>query len=518
MKHKNKRMYMTLALMLALATAAGCSGQTETNKVAGTDKGSAPSGQSKDADKPLSIKMFAGLYNEVPNMNDDYWSEWQKRTNSKLNVEWVPSGDLNTKLDLLLASGDLPEVVAVPDFKKATLLSAIKNGAFWDLTPFLGDLSKYPNMKNNLVKDAFKYRTIDGKIYSLPGSRSRVDPGIKIRKDWLDQLKIPVPTTLDEYADALKKIIDADIDGNGKKDTLGLIGHGVIVSDGDASFAAGFGASQPTYDAAGGLIYTSLNPQYTEMIAWFQKLYKEGILSKEFAVMKTTQAEELFQTGRAASYPRSIWWDKQWETAMEKAGQKNPQILNLALKGPKGMAVDLSIGGGGGFLISKQVPEAKVWQLLDYFEKTASESITDFAYYGTEGVHYTVVDGQKVLNEKGIKEVNTTSKGVGVLTYQKWGKVISASGSKAYNDAKIKEVANFDEIGQVDPFRFLVSDSWINVWSKYESEWKSMVTKVIVGQISMDEYKQYVDKINNLPETKQAYQEFAKNYKNYLGK
>lgn len=182
------------------------------------------------------------------------------------------------------------------------------------------------------------------------------------------------------------------------------------------------------------------------------------------------------------------------------------------------MAVDLSIGGGGGFLISKQVPEAKVWQLLDYFEKTASESITDFAYYGTEGVHYTVVDGQKVLNEKGIKEVNTTSKGVGVLTYQKWGKVISASGSKAYNDAKIKEVANFDEIGQVDPFRFLVSDSWINVWSKYESEWKSMVTKVIVGQISMDEYKQYVDKINNLPETKQAYQEFAKNYKNYLGK
>lgn len=79
MKHKNKRMYMTLTLMLALATAAGCSGQTETNKVAGTDKGSAPSGQSKDADKPLSIKMFAGLYNEVPNMNDDYWSEWQKR-------------------------------------------------------------------------------------------------------------------------------------------------------------------------------------------------------------------------------------------------------------------------------------------------------------------------------------------------------------------------------------------------------------------------------------------------------
>jgi putative aldouronate transport system substrate-binding protein len=516
MKRKNKRISLTLVLMLAFAATAGCAAQTGSDTKNGTDKGAA--GQAKETDKVISIKMFAGLYNESPNMNDDFWTEWQKRTNSKLNVEWVPSGDLNTKLDLLLASGDLPEVVAVPDFKRSTLLSAVKNGAFWDLTPFLGDLSKYPNMKNNLVKDAFKYRTVDGKIYSLPGSRSRVDAGIKIRKDWLDQLKIPVPTTLDEYAAALKKIVDADIDGNGKKDTLGLIGHGVIVNDGDASFAAGFGALQPTYDADGGLIYTNLNPQYTDMVAWFQKLYQEGILSKEFAVMKTTQAEELFQTGRAASYPRSIWWDKQWETAMEKSGQKNPQIINLALKGPKATAIDLSIGGGGGFFISKKVPEAKVWQLLDYFEKTASESITDFAYYGTEGVHYTLVDGQKILNEKGIKEVNTTSKGVGVLTYQKWGKVISASGSKAYNDAKIKEVANFDEIGQVDPFRFLISDAWINVWAKYEKDWKSMVTKAIVGQITMDEYKQFVDKINALPETKQAYQEFAKHYKSYLGK
>jgi putative aldouronate transport system substrate-binding protein len=514
MKRNNKKTWSILLLLAALTVASGCTGSQGVHQSA-EDKNNG--NKSDGAKQPLSIKMFAGLYNEVPNMNDDYWTEWQKRTHSNLNVEWIPSGDLNTKLDLLIASGDLPEVVAVPDFKRPTLLSAVKNGAFWDLTPFLGDLSKYPNLKNNLVKDAFKYRTVDGKIFSLPGSRSRVDIGIKIRKDWLDRLQISLPTTIDEYEAALKKIIDSDLDGNGKKDTLGLIGHGVIVNDGDAAFAAAFGALQPAYDADGGLIYTSLNPGYTEAIGWFRKLYQEGILSKEFAVMKTTQAEELYQTGRAASYVRSIWYDKQWENAIEKSGQPMPQLANLTLKGPKAYAIDLAIGGGGGYFISKKVPEAKVWQLLEYFEETASESITNFAYYGIEGVHHTVVDGQKVLTEKGIKEVNTTSKGVGVLMYQKWGKVISASGSKAYNDAKINEVAKFDEIGQVDPFRFLISDSWINVWSKYEKDWKSMVTKAIVGQISMDEYKQYVDKINNLPETKKAYQEFAKHYKSYLG-
>ncbi|WP_248924637.1 extracellular solute-binding protein [Paenibacillus hamazuiensis] len=510
MKRPKRRTGGIALLTLGLALAAGCS-------TAGTGTGvkTGQNGTSADEKKPLRIQMFAGLYNDVPDMNNAYWAEWQKRTNSRLEIEWVPAGDLNTKLDLVLASGDLPEVLAVPDFKRPTLISAIKNGAFWDLTPFLGDFSQYPNLKNNTVKDAFKYRTVGGKIYSLPGSRSRIDIGIKIRKDWLDKLNIPVPTTLDEYEAALKKIVEGDPDGNGKKDTLGLIGNGVIVNDGDAAFAAAFGSLEPTYNAEGGLIYTNLTPQYTETVAWFRKLYEQGLLAKEFAVMKRTQAEELYKTGRAASYARSIWWDKEWENEIEKAGQKDPKIVNLTLKGPKGYAIDLAIGGGGGFLISKKVPEAKVKQLLDYFELTASREISDFSYYGIPDVHYKTVDGQKVLTEQGVKEVNTTSKGVGVLAYEKWGKVISASGNKAYNDAKIKEVEKYDEIGQVDPFRYLVSDSWINVWSKYENEWRANVTKAIVGQISMDEYRSYVDKINNLPETKQAYKEFAEHYKSF---
>ncbi|MBA2938956.1 ABC transporter substrate-binding protein [Paenibacillus sp. CGMCC 1.16610] len=504
-----KRLPVLITILTTITCMTACSsnvGNTQSNSK-GTENAV------NSAKEPLSIQMFAGLYNEVPDMNDAFWTEWQKRTNSKLNMEWVPSGDLDTKLDLLLASAQLPEVLSVPDFKRPSLIGAIKSGAFWDLTPLLGDFSKYPNLKNNVGANAFKYRTVNGKIYSLPGSRSAIDPGIKIREDWLKKLNIPVPTTLDEYADALVKITQGDPDGNGRADTLGLIGGGVIISDGDASFASGFGAMNPTYNNEGGLIYTNLNPQYTDTIAYFRKLYQSGALSKEFAVTKRTQAQDLFTTGRAASYTRSIWWDKEWEDLIKKNGQPDAKILNLTLKGPKAYAVNLTIGGTGSFLISKKVPEAKVIQLLDYFEKTASTEMTDLAYYGIEGVHHTVIDGQKVLNEKGVKEVNTTSKNAGVLATMKWGKVISASGDKAYNDAKIAEVKNFDEIGSVDPFNYLNSDIWNELWAKRQDEWKSMVTKAIVGQITMEEYQKYVDTINNLPEAKKAYAEFATQYK-----
>ncbi|TVY11297.1 extracellular solute-binding protein [Paenibacillus cremeus] len=504
----------SLTVVVAASMVAGCStGGQEAGKTAAQQQ----QGDSNKDAKPLTIKMFAGLYNDVPDMNNAYWSEWQKRTNTKLDVEWVPDGDLNTKLDLLLASGDLPEVLASPTSTRPTLLNAIKNGAFWDLTPFLGDFSQYPNLKNNMAKDAFKYLSMDGKIYAVPRSRSRIDPGIKIRKDWLDKLSIPVPTTLDEYAAALKKIVNSDPDGNGKNDTLGLIGHAVIVNDGDESFAAGFGALDPTYNAEGGLLHWQLTPQYADMVGWFRGLYQDGVLPKEFAVMKKTQAEELYKTGRAASYVRSVWWDDEWEKSNAKT-QPGAKILNLQLKGPKGDAVALQTGVSGGYYISKKVPEAKVKQLLKYFEYTASNEITDFAYYGLEGVHYKLVDGQKVLTDQGVKEVNTTSKGAGVLAYAKWGKVESAGGTKAFNDAKKKEVEKFDEIGKVNPFAYTTSDTWNSTWPKYENEWKSMVTKAIVGQVSMDEYKAYVDKIVNLPEMKTAFKEFATAYKGFGGK
>ncbi|MCP1182376.1 hypothetical protein [Paenibacillus sp. 1781tsa1] len=287
----------------------------------------------------------------------------------------------------------------------------------------------------------------------------------------------------------------------------------MFINNPPATFQAGFGAYNPTYDKDGGLMSPGLTPQYIEMIEWFRELYADGLLSKEYAVMKESQAEELFKTNRAASYGRPIWWDHEWEQAMKKSGQPDAKILNLSLTGPNGdAAVGLETGVAGGFYISKKVPEEKVKQLLKYFDMTASQEMTDFSYYGIEGVHYTEQDGQKVLTEQGVKEVNTTSKGAGVLAYAKWGKVISASGDKAYNDAKIKEVENFDEIGKIDFYRVITSEAWRETWPKYSDEYSSMLTRTIVGQTSVEQFRAYVDQLNNQPDIKQAYQEMAKAY------
>jgi putative aldouronate transport system substrate-binding protein len=505
-ERSKKQVSLLFSAGLVLSLLAGCSGNP-------TPAGNGPDKNGDKKEELLKVKMLSGLYSEVPDMNNAFWTELQKRLKVKLDIEWIPAGDFNTKSDLVLASGDLPEILAYPNLPSVTLLNAIKNGAFWDLTPLLGDLSDYPNLKNNLAPNALKYLSLGGKIYALPRSRSLIDLSIPIRKDWLDKLGLAVPTTLEQYEEALKKIVEGDPDGNGKKDTYGIVGQGVIVADGDGAFGAAFGTHDPTYNADGGMIYHSLTPQYTELVAWFRKLYSQGILPKEFATMKKTQAEEMYQTGRAASFVRGTRYIYDWEQGAKKVQPEAKFIALPPMKGPKGYSVQLSTGVNGGFYISKKVPEAKVKQILKYLDASASKEITDLAYNGIEGVHYTMEGGQRKPTALGSKEINTTSLGATVLAYTQWGKVDNPGAPKAYNDEKHKEVADYEKLGKVNPFDGLVSNTWLDIWPKYEAEFKSMIVKAIVAQISMEDFKAYVDKLNNLPEFKKAYKEFGDAYK-----
>ncbi|MEK3719866.1 extracellular solute-binding protein [Paenibacillus sp. FSL H8-0034] len=504
-----KAVSSSLLMTLSLGVIAGCGGDNPQPQAAGS---------TPQAPTDLKVQFMVPSYADVPNMNDEYWSKFQKESKSQLEVEWIPSGDYDTKFDLVLASGNIPEVLVAGNITRPTLQNAVKQGAFWDLAPFLGDFSKYPNLKNNSYKEVWNYMKSEGGIYGVPRNRPQIDISLKMRKDWLDKFKLPVPTTLDEYTAALKTIVNGDPDGNGKKDTIGLIGQGFLLADGDGSFLSAFGGLDPVYDKEGGLINKNLTSNYTDMVAYFRQLYTDGILAKDFSAIKQTQAEEMYTTGRAASYARNVWRDFTFEQGIKKVQPEGEVISLPPMKGPGGVSVQLSVPFSGAFYISKKVPEEKVKQILDFFERTTTMEQTDYNYYGIEGVHYTMVEGQQQLTDLGKKQV--TANGTGAifpLAYNNKMKVINPAAPKVYNDAKSASVESYSKVGKIDFFSIINSNTWISIWPKYNSEWQSMVVKAIVGQISMDEYKAYVDKLNSSAEFKKAYQEFAKEYKEKIG-
>lgn len=466
---------------------------------------------SEEADDDIvEFTMVAALYSDAPDMNNEWYTEWFNYTKSKIDIEWIPSGDFHTKYNIKLSSGDIPDVSAVPDIRTATLVSAIKNGVFWDLTDALGDLSNYPNMKANLRDDTFKYLSVDGRIYALPRSRSRIDNALLVRSDWLEQLGLEIPTTLDEYVECLRAVCAADCDGNGKTDTIGYISSGI-----PSHFESAFGV-QPVFDEDGGFIIPKLTEEYGNMVEWLRGLYAEGLLAAEFPAIKNTEGIELFTTGVGFSYNRSIWWVYDWEQQLN-AIQEGAKIACITLEGPEGYVAPLNTGVSGGFYINSNVSEEKMLRLLDYFDLTTSEYATQLAYFGVEGVHHDLLeDGTRKLNELGAAQVTTTEKGVGCLTYGQWVKVDSSNAPLAYNLARREEVASFEDVGTVQYFGSMISETYSEYWSEYESEVDSMITQAICGEISMEEYREYMAGLRADPLFKQMFQEFAASYNDML--
>lgn len=467
----------------------------------------------EQTEEPVEISVLANLFSDPPDMEGPFWTEWQRMTNSKLNVEWVPSGDYDTKLNLKLASNSLPELTIVTSMS-ANVQTAIAGGAFWGLSGLLGDMSEYPNIRDNITPDTFKYMSLDGEIWGVPRSRPQIGCGLKIRKDWLDDLGLEIPTTIDEYTDALRAITKADLDGNGVDDTIGYICVGAP-SQWYNCLKLPFGYYEPQFTEDGGYLPPFLADNYFDFIEYATTLYSEGLLATEFVALKNQSGMDLFTTGQGASYSRDMWWDYQWEQTMRET-DPDAEIANIVITGPKGNNVSLTVGIYGGLFISKNCTEEKAKRILKYIDATATEEVTNFAYYGQEGVHHEVIDGARKLTDLGVKEVTATTPVIAALDYNaepnKYAKTDSASAPLEYNLAKREQCANYTEIGTVDFFGYLISSTWANEWPKYEEDFRAMESECVVGNISLDDFKAYVLELREDPQMKQAFIELADSY------
>ena len=173
-------------------------------------------------EEPLEITMMLPLYEALPDMNNTWWTMYQEKANVKLNIEWVPSADYNNKMDMVISSGDIPEVCVA--WMRPTVYKAYERGQFWALNDFFGDWSRYPNLKNNMPDHAWEMLSIDGVNYGVPRSRPHVDLSYLIRKDWYEAAGIENPTTVEEFRDSIAQIMKMDPDGNGIDDTIVMSG------------------------------------------------------------------------------------------------------------------------------------------------------------------------------------------------------------------------------------------------------------------------------------------------------
>ncbi|MEG0494306.1 MAG: extracellular solute-binding protein, partial [Clostridia bacterium] len=189
----------------------------------------------------------------------------------------------------LAAGAGLADIVRLPDLDRD--MAYVKSGLFIDLT----DL--YEKYGYNIRKALEQYgatdadlRTPDGKIYYIPmlSNASTLSHTLHLNVQWLKNLGLREPTTLDEYYDVLVAFRDNDANGNGdqtdeipltvkRADYLKLMG-----SLWNLDLWNGY-----HLDAEGNVQSSYASENYRAYLTYMNKLYSEGLLDPEFASNST---------------------------------------------------------------------------------------------------------------------------------------------------------------------------------------------------------------------------------------
>jgi putative aldouronate transport system substrate-binding protein len=167
--------------------------------------------------------------------NNEVIKAERTQTNLDLQYTTLAGAEATTKLNLAVASGDLPDVIRAFGMSLADQQLLAQQGI---IIPLDSLIDQYGFWYKQLFKERPEIRRdlslLDGKIYGLPAAgkvtHSLIAQKMFIYKPWLDKLGLKMPTTTDEFYEVLKAFKTRDPNGNGKADEIPMGGHGPVNS------------------------------------------------------------------------------------------------------------------------------------------------------------------------------------------------------------------------------------------------------------------------------------------------
>lgn len=404
---KKKAASSLLIAVLSIGTVlAGCGGS---GGGSGASSGSVqPSAGSASPVKPAEkVKleiMTDGAGSKLPEgANDRIKLKLDEKLNTDIQLT-LYSGDAANQLNLRMAGGDYPDLINIG---RVQMQEYARKGLLLDLTPYMGKLEQ---ARKFIGEDALKKGTVDGKIYALPKKASIPYFNVWIRKDWLDKLKLSMPTTPEEFFNVAKAFTEGDPDGNGKKDTYGFTGTG-LNSLSPIFSAFGVGDLDTFYMKNGKLTNSFHDPAMKDALQFVNDMIKAGVIDPDLLSNTGTQHEKKAFQGKAGmiwnGFPRMTLAASVDEY---KAVNPNAEWVQMpALKGQGGQAAGVwDIGIAPGLhAIPKAIEKdpVKLQRLFDLLNYVASPEGNSLVAHGEEGRHWNRENGKIVRTELRAKEV-----------------------------------------------------------------------------------------------------------------
>ncbi|MBR4061343.1 MAG: hypothetical protein IKK03_16065 [Lachnospiraceae bacterium] len=396
---------------LSISMLAGCGAkETEGSEVASavstettSSENVQPSEENKEPDKltiwvPENIRILDWETNKMT-----LWLEEQ----GNLDLEFVvlPAADYDTKVKMAMTVGDikdLPDVILTTSspnvFKESALNEYIAAGTILPLTEYYNNPELAVNINEAIERTGTDYtRQIispDGEIYGIANFNQsygvEYSDKMWIYKPWLDALGEDIPTTTEEYYQLLKKVSETDLNGNGKKDEIGLAGctkrAGYIKYLMNSFVYAGDARYRVVED--GTLSYATVTEEWKEGLKYIRTLFEENLALSESQTMDLDQFKSLLNS------EDNVVFSFVWQTAGDTERADDYICIN-PLVGPEGVQYasykNSSPSIRFGVTVNCENPEA-AFRLGDLM---CSEYLSISQRWGEEGVNWDYAENVK---------------------------------------------------------------------------------------------------------------------------
>lgn len=503
MKNAKKLVALLLSLALVLSLGAcGGNGESSTSSEASPSSTTEESGAAAESgdesqaetaetgefqlpivDEPTTLSYFVADDSNAAIMTTDwndneFYQEMERRTGVHLEFEMVSSADYQTNFNLMIASGNLADMIYVgASYYAEGVDAAIDDGYFLDLTDLVDEyMPNYEKVRTSDVQYELLSTTDSGRlgaVYELRQSKQGPWLGLWIRQDWLDDLGLDTPVTFDDYHEVLTAF------KNEKGATAPLI---LNFSGSDGEFGTMSGGlnvlNSWQLDETGKVNFGPYMDAWKEYVTIMHQWYTEGLIDPDFmATDERTADMAKVVTGASGVFAALYTMPSVYEAASEDPNMNlapvNPPVMNEGDEGHIRLRDSYTSGNTAISADSENWEVALRW--LDYLYTDEGALL---ANYGVEGDTFEFnEDGEPEFTDKILANENGWTMTQTVASY-----LCPSAGIANWSDWT-RELAGVPEKDQ----------ACYDVWSEFSDDWRLPSSVTLTQDESTERAALYAD-------------------------
>ncbi|UQZ35535.1 hypothetical protein C2I18_19615 [Paenibacillus sp. PK3_47] len=490
----NKKSWLTGMAALLLGTSligSGCS-----NNGNNASPSSAPA--EPEAEAPIEI-IWANNWN-APEGDDSYVQQFlEQKFNVKISNVKFETGTWKEQLGVMLASGNIPDVLAV-DGTVGDMVQWADQGVIASIPveEIKQYMPAYVADVESIDPNAWDAGSYNGKNWGVPKVWSNGSTGFMpaYNGQWLKAIGYNgAPKDLNELEDVLTKFTTGDPDGNGKKDTFGMTGRGKDAQTQmfNSVFAAfGVNPFQFKLGKDGKVEYGAITEEARQGLKLLSKWFEAGIIDPEFVTDDNGSIQNKFISLRTGMFDTGMWHHlyKDGYFGQVSADKGIELVPGTPLTGPDGKKYALSNGAlqppifFGAQLEKDDQKRQKILEILEYVATDKEGYLT--TVFGKEGVTYNL-DGDLAVM---VEEPEETLAALGVGFYNPLGGKVEAMTKYHFSAEKIAFRDQYTKIEGLTVLTDLMQSTVMTTKAQYETILNTLQTqyyiKAITGEADTD--------------------------------